>query len=421
MIRHNFVTNWLQTQKKINKLSVKKTSVNNLANWNYNDKEIYHKERNFFSIAAFKFEARNIKKSWSQPLIIQNEIGILGILKKKIQGNEYYLLQAKVEPGNLNGVQLSPTVQATKSNYLRKHKGKKTKYVNFFLKKNKNIKILKKKKLSEQGTKYLNKRNLNILIDLKNENIKKNRNYIWLKKDEIKYLLKKKNIINMDTISVFSSSIKKIPNNFKLISSKKLLNCLKKFKKRNELKRKKIFFSKMDNWIVNKKRIYDKKNKFFSIIFLDIKANSREVKKWSQPLLSNYRKSFIGLIVKKINNNIFYLLEITYDPGDTNAKFTTTINIKNFNNNKNYRSINYYNYFLNQKKLNKYVFSDEGGRFFKNETFNCIRMLNEKEPIKIKSNYYWVSHNQIIDLINKNLFSIEARNLFACFNIDNIK
>lgn len=32
----------------------------------------------------------------------------------------------------------------------------------------------------------------------------------------------------------------------------------------------------------------------------------------------------------------------------------------------------------------------------------------------------WVSHNQVIDLISKNLLTIEARNLFASFNIDKI-
>jgi len=35
--------------------------------------------------------------------------------------------------------------------------------------------------------------------------------------------------------------------------------------------------------------------------------------------------------------------------------------------------------------------------------------------------YIWASHNQVVELISKNLLSIEARNLFASFNIDKIK
>ena len=73
----------------------------------------------FFSILPFSFNI-NKKKFWNQPLIIQKEVGILGILKKRYKSTDYYLLQAKIEPGNTDNIQLSPTVQATKSNYLRK-------------------------------------------------------------------------------------------------------------------------------------------------------------------------------------------------------------------------------------------------------------------------------------------------------------
>ncbi|WP_435149793.1 NDP-hexose 2,3-dehydratase family protein [Candidatus Pelagibacter bacterium nBUS_32] len=64
--------------------------------------------------------------------------------------------------------------------------------------------------------------------------------------------------------------------------------------------------------------------------------------------------------------------------------------------------------------------SDEGGRFFKNETHNLIKFLKEKEKVRLAKNFKWASHNQVIDLIKRNLLTIEARNLFASFNIDKI-
>ena len=54
------------------------------------------------------------KISWDQPIIDQPEIGFLGILCKEIKGSLHFLLQAKIEPGNKNFVQLSPTLQATR-------------------------------------------------------------------------------------------------------------------------------------------------------------------------------------------------------------------------------------------------------------------------------------------------------------------
>ena len=50
-----------------------------------------------------------------------------------------------------------------------------------------------------------------------------------------------------------------------------------------------------------------------------------------------------------------------------------------------------------------------------------IVFLKNQKKEKFPKNFIWVSHNQLVELINKNLLSIEARKLFACFNIDKIK
>ena len=42
-------------------------------------------------------------------------------------------MQAKIEPGNINKIQLSPTIQATKSNFTQKHGGRKPNYLEYFL------------------------------------------------------------------------------------------------------------------------------------------------------------------------------------------------------------------------------------------------------------------------------------------------
>ena len=93
---------------------------------------IFHKSNNFFSI-GFVFE-KKIKKFSATNYSKRRRY--FRIIKQKKQGKDFYLLQSKIEPGNINGVQLSPTVQATKSNYLRKHGGKNT-VLDYLLKKTK--------------------------------------------------------------------------------------------------------------------------------------------------------------------------------------------------------------------------------------------------------------------------------------------
>ena len=410
---------WINNQKIKNKMSISKINIMDILNWKIDSKKIYNKNKSFFSIIPFKFTDSQ-KTTWFQPLIIQKEVGILGILKKRYRSLDYYLLQAKVEPGNINGIQLSPTVQATKSNYLRKHGGKKTNYLDFFIKK-KNLNIVSNLKLSEQGFRYLDKSNKNILIDIKNTKIKKIQNFIWVTKKNLNYLLNKKNLLNMDTISVLSSSIKK--NNIDNPINKNLIisNNLTKFKKRFTIKKKIISFGDLYNWKISKNKISDIKSKFFSIIFLKIKTNSREVSEWFQPIISDHYISFNGFLVRSINETMHYLLQYTLEPGFTFPKYTSTVSIKNYNSKNNNTKINFFNFFKKSNKIINFINSDEGGRFYKNETHNSICVLNSKENLSLKKNFIWVSHNQVINLINKNLLSIEARNLFASFNIDKIK
>ena len=66
------------------------------------------------------------------------------------------------------------------------------------------------------------------------------------------------------------------------------------------------------------------------------------------------------------------------------------------------------------------VNSDEGGRFLNNQTRNMINEIKDFKKINLNKNFIWASHNQVIDLIKLNKITIEARNLFACYNIDKI-
>ena len=201
MINKN-IFNWLNNQKKKQFLIIKNKDLSKLNKWIYSKREIYHKSKKFFRIAGIRIQSNFYnKKSWDQPIIVQNEIGILGIIKNKKTNK--YLLQAKVEPGNINKIQISPTVQATRSNYSRIHGGKNIPFLEYFKRKNKNFTLQ-----TEQAFRYHNKKNSNIVAYV-NKKIDIDEKFRWFSKIEIFNLLKEKNLINMDTLSVFSSFIRK--------------------------------------------------------------------------------------------------------------------------------------------------------------------------------------------------------------------
>src|SRR5205807_1537511 len=77
-----------------------------------------HNSGRFFSTEGIRVAKKGRQTAeWAQPIINQPEVGILGYLTREFDGVLHFLVQAKVEPGNRQQLQLSPTVQATRSNY----------------------------------------------------------------------------------------------------------------------------------------------------------------------------------------------------------------------------------------------------------------------------------------------------------------
>ena len=69
-----------------------------------------------------------------------------------------------------------------------------------------------------------------------NKNINFSKNYKWIQRKHLISLIEKKNILNMDTLSVFSCSISKNNFDYPVISVKQINNWLSNMKKRYYIK-----------------------------------------------------------------------------------------------------------------------------------------------------------------------------------------
>ncbi len=120
---------WFESRRKANSFNVNKVPLKELQGWHFEEDtgDLEHKSGKFFRIEGIKVQTNfGYTPYWMQPIINQPEIGILGFLAKKIDGVLHFLVLAKMEPGNVNMIQISPTVQATRSNYTQVHGSKKT-------------------------------------------------------------------------------------------------------------------------------------------------------------------------------------------------------------------------------------------------------------------------------------------------------
>ena len=130
------IVQWLQDKSASYMGSAEEIGIKNLQKWSVDPVtgDIHHESGKFFSIIGIKVAAAAGREvlGWTQPMIKQQECGILGILCQKKNGVRHYLLYAKFEPGNMPKIQLSPTLQATSSNLKQVHGGRKPLFAEYF-------------------------------------------------------------------------------------------------------------------------------------------------------------------------------------------------------------------------------------------------------------------------------------------------
>lgn len=194
---------WLKDRKEHQFVSIQKITLEECSPWFFDERsgQIRNDKGTFFQIGGLQAQYPD-GKYLRQPIIIQNEIGLLGIICKKINGVWHFLMQAKIEPGNINYVQISPTIQATKSNFTRQHGGRVPAYLEMFTN-TRPEDILVDQIQSEQSSRFLGKRNRNIIIKT-DEDLPETPSHRWITFYQLKQFMQYDNLINMDTRTVFS-------------------------------------------------------------------------------------------------------------------------------------------------------------------------------------------------------------------------
>jgi oxidase EvaA len=200
------IKQWFLNKRKFPPVTVKEISINQMKSWNVDavSGNIYHDSEDFFIIRGLRveIETRETLGGWDQPIVEQvgYDGGLLGIMRKRFLGVPHYLCEAKIEPGNYELVQLSPTLQATFANLNQKHNGRKPYFSEYFdgTKGKTNSKVLFDSWLAEDGGRLYKKRNRAMLIEVHEDDevALPNDNFCWVSLYQIKQMLKEDSWIN---------------------------------------------------------------------------------------------------------------------------------------------------------------------------------------------------------------------------------
>jgi oxidase EvaA len=441
------VIDWVIKQNESVYVSISKIPFDHLRKW-YFDEDIgnlRHETGHFFSIDGIRVETTwGSQSTWDQPIINQPEIGFLGFIVKEKNGVLHFLVQAKIEPGNVNFVQLSPTLQATRSNYLQTHGGKKPLYLEYFQNATKD-QILLDQLQSEQGARFLRKRNRNIIIKIE-EQIELHPNFIWLTLAQLKKLMQVDNLVNMDARTVLSGiefgnhdyatveffrnlnpkkTIEEIFLHSALIHNRakhtieEIITFITQIKSVNDLTVKQIPISKIQEWILTETEIKRPDNKYFKIIGVDVQIGNREVVTWSQPMVEPAQEGLCAFVCKLINGVMHFVVQAKVECGNHDiVEFAPTVQTLTGDYKQSpENTIPFLSYILNAEPQQIYfdtMQSEEGGRFFREQNRNMIVIAGDTFDERLPENYIWMTLNQLQTFIKfNNYLNIQARNLIA--------
>ena len=445
------ILEWVSKRRHDVKVDVTRLRFDEMTDWEFDSGtgDIKHKSGKFFSIEGIRVKTNGTNISeWDQPIINQPEIGFLGIITKKFNNVLHFLMQTKIEPGNINYVQISPTLQATKSNYTKVHKGNTPHYLEYF----NGDKMCKKHILldqlqSEQGARFIKKRNRNIIIEVEDD-VEAYEDFQWLTLGQIKELLTEENLVNMDTRTVisgipFGQYQRKVSNVYRslagvhsdfseygiefLISSidsetylydtEEIISWITSLKCKYELEILPIGLKNVHDWYIEADRIRHKDDKYFTVFPVRAEIANREVKTWVQPIVESAQEGIIAFVVKKIKGVFHLLIQAKLEAGNFDIiELAPTVQCLT----GNYKLVNkppFLDYVL-KAKPSEIIFdtyqSEEGGRFYREQNRNLIIVADENIELELPENYIWMTLNQINKFITfNNYINIQARSLLS--------
>ena len=413
------------------KVEMKKTELSDCGNWYYDESkgEIRNYDGSFFQIKGIqKYEGG--QAVMEQPVIIQNEIGYLGIIRKKISGEMHYLMQYKIEPGNINKIQISPTIQATKSNFTQKHGGRKPVYLEYFVNAEK-YKIIVDQIQSEQSSRFLAKRNRNIIIEI-DEDIEVLPSHDWMTLKQIKELMRYDNLVNMDTRTVISclplcdeeylseitdDSFKRsvtgdgknrLPEIYRYINNYKMFEYADK---------RLVPLYSLKSWEMKNGEFVCKEPYSFKVVFCDIEIEGREVKHWTQPLFEASGIATFGLMTRIHKGAYEFLVRATPEIGCFDKiELGPTVQREYVHNSQLNEVDRLFDDKLKRKEgvVFDTLLSEEGGRFYHEQNRNVIMRISEEDLAKLPEGYFWVDYKTLNMLVQvNNCLNIQLRNLLS--------
>lgn len=418
----NQVDLWIEEQLAHCRLQVKPVPLASMKRWMVDPLtgNIVHENGSFFTFTGVEVRHRVPagELKWDQPIIDQPEIGILGILTKMIDGVLHFCLQAKEEPGNINSVQISPTVQATFSNYTRAHGGAAPPFVDYFLRPKRGSLIFSKLQ-TEDGGRFLYKSNRNMIVQVGDSELDDLPDgFIWLTLCQLANLLQRDDLVHATTRSVLSalmlpkidepSAVEQFGWDSSTVSGLgETLQWLDDRKAANHLLVKRKGLNELKQWRHSAEGVFQHcEGRYFRIMGIEVTAAGREVTGWYQPIIANQQTGIIGLLIRNQRGVRSFLVQAKAEAGNrTMVQLGPTAQFSSLNYRDNPRLPTPFLFeeFSAPGRFTPIAESnqpEEGARFYRESNCHRVLLLPEDAALTIPEDYLWISEGELRFFLN---------------------
>lgn len=419
--------------------NAERVPLSELAEWHAQGGVIRHTSGKFFTVQGLEVRVpTGAVPQWTQPIINQPEVGILGILVKEFDGVLHCLMQLKAEPGNVNGIQLSPTVQATRSNYMRVHGGNPTPYLGYFRDRTRHRVVLDVRQ-SEQGAWFLRKRNRNMIIEV-TEPVEVVDGYHWLTLAQLGELLAVDDLVNMDTRSVLSCvpfagtvpadlAADHDEDGHTLVASwagggpsrhstTDVLSWITERRTATDIELRQVPLHEMPGWRYEDTGISHVSERFFDVIGVRVDARGREVGQWDQPMFAARGTGLVAFLMTRFDGVPHVLVHARVEPGFTDVvELAPTVQCIP----DTYRRMPREDWppFLEEVLWADpdairfdTVQSEEGGRFYRTRSRHVIV---ETDDLPSHPDFRWLTPHQLTSLLpHSNYVNVQGRSMLTC-------
>ncbi|SNS68296.1 oxidase EvaA [Actinomadura meyerae] len=436
---------WLAGAAERFRMAVDRVPLDRLDQWREDPATgtIGHASGRFFTIEGMDVRAPGLPvESWSQPVVHQPEVGILGILAKEFDGVLHLLMQAKAEPGNANGLQLSPTVQATRSNYTRVHQGRPVPYLDYFRNTSRHNVIVDVRQ-SEQGSWFFRKRNRNMVVET-TDDVEVLDGFRWLTLGQVHALLHVDDTVNMDSRTVlgclpaagadltgmldlpgadaFHTALLRSldPGAGSLHTTTDVLSWITEVRTMTDMRAGLVPLNEVADWRRTPAAVAHRTGRYFEVIGVRVRAEGREVAHWSQPMIRPVAQGVIAFLTCSIGGVLHVLMRASAQPGFVDViELAPTVQATPANHAHLPAAAR--PRFLDEVLRARpdrvrfdTVLSEEGGRFFHARN-RCLIVEAAPDAAAEPPGFRWLTLHQLGDLVRHGHYlNVEARSLLAC-------